>query len=258
MVLVIVGDPHMPAAVRILFQAGDGVPQPELESRMPRHRLDQLARQHPEIDVGAVLDLGGRDRLIRVAMFHHQRHPLAQHCGFLAVFHLLEQVMGVQRLVAFAQERDILLAPDEALVMDRIDEFLRRGQHALFDQIRPELQRHLVGRVDRQRAADIDAAVLPLRRVIQFAIAGMAGAGIVQPVRAFVRDLAQAFDHHDLQRRVQQRQQLAECRTHHARAHQQYVHFLKRHGRCFPWVNMRMLALAYILRKSDGISVVAR
>ena len=51
--------------------------------------------------------------------------------------------------------------------------------------------------VDRQGFADIDAAIRFLRRVIQFAVTGMARSRIVQAVRAFAGDFAQAFYHHD-------------------------------------------------------------
>ena len=224
----------MPASVVVLLHADDGVAQLQVEGRMLGQRLHQLARQEPEVDVGAVPDLSGGHCLFGVAVLHHQRHPFAQDRVILAVFHLLEQVMLVQCRKPFAQERHILLAPHETLMADRVDEFLRSRQHAVLDQIGPELQRHLERGIDLQRAPDAHRAVRQLRRVVQLAVTRMPRPRVVQAVRAFVRHLAQALDHHDLQRRVQMRQQRSQRGAHHPRSDQQHIHFFLRHDSAIP------------------------
>src|SRR3984957_5735284 len=75
-------------------------------------------------------------------------------------------------------------APDEAHVRARVDESARVGDCALFDQERPQLPRQVELGVDLDRSGDINAAVLALRRVIQFAVRGVAGSSVVPALGA--------------------------------------------------------------------------
>src|SRR5271170_3378086 len=106
-------------------------------------------------------------------------------------------------LESLAEERYVLIAPDEAHVRDWMNEGARVLDRALLDDVRPKLPRQVELDIDLQRFGYIDAAVGALGRVIQLTIGGVAGAGVVPGVRAFEGGALERFEHRDLERRLQ-------------------------------------------------------
>ena len=165
--------------------------------------FDHVAGQGAEIDVGAIANPGGRYRFLAVAVGHDQGHPLTDDRRVVTELHILEQMVGTQALMTLAQVLHILLAPDKTLVGRGIDEFPGRWHFIALDEIGPELQRGLEGGVDGQCALDLYLPLGILRGVVQLAVAGVTGAGIVPAVCTFMGDVIKTFNHGDLQGRVQ-------------------------------------------------------
>ncbi len=147
--------------------------------------LAELA--HQQVGEGTVIDVGPGDhagrghRFVGAAPFHDQRCPLGDLRAVFAVFHALIAVVGAHGAVALTQEGDVVRTPDETQVRAGVDEGLRIGDGALADQVGPQLARDIELGVHLERLGDVDAAVVPLRGVVQLAIGGMPVPALFQP-----------------------------------------------------------------------------
>ena len=83
-----------------------------------------------------------------------------------------------------------------------MDEGARVRDRALLHQIGPELAGQIELDIDLQRLGNVDAAVAALRRVVELAICGMAGAGVVPGVGALHRRAVKRLEHLDAERRA--------------------------------------------------------
>ena len=188
---------HAPTAVALAIQPDDALLVVHREARLRRELRHQQMRQRTVVDIGSGDDARRRDRLVRVAPLDDQRCPVGDLLAVLAVLHAVIAMVRRHRLVARAQEFDILLAPHEAHVRARVDEGARIGDRPLLDEMRPKLARQVELGVDLQRPGDVDAAIGTLRRIVQLAVRGMAGAGVVPRLRAFLRAVVQRLEHDD-------------------------------------------------------------
>jgi hypothetical protein len=111
--------------------------------------------------------------------------------------------MGRHRFEALPEKRNVLSAVHKAHMRNRMDEGLRVRDRALLHQIGPELSRQVELHIDSQRLGNVDASIAALRRVVQLAIRGMAGAGIVPGVGALQGRTAERLEHHDVERRFE-------------------------------------------------------
>ena len=80
---------------------------------------------------------------------------------------------------------------------------LRVLDHALRHEECPQLTGKVELSVDLECLRDIDAAIAPLRRVVQFAKRSMPGTGVVPRVRAFLRFAPERLVDLDGQARIQ-------------------------------------------------------
>ena len=188
---------------------------------------DELAGDLAEVDVGAVRRPGGCEFLLRIASGHHQRHPVANLLRVFGILHGAEQWAGLQSIVALLQEADVVVTPDEAHVRRAVDEGRWIFQHALAHLPGKELPGDLKRFVDLDGLADVDIAVLVLRRVVQFGQGRVAGAGIIPAVAAFFGDRVQALDHLHRPLRLQFVEPYRQGGTHDAAAYEQNVHLVR-------------------------------
>jgi len=175
------------------------------------------------IDVGPGHHAGRGHRLVGAAAFHDQWCPLGDLRAVFAVFHAVIAVMGAHGAVALTQEGDVVRAPDETQVRAGVDEGLRIGDGALADQMGPQLARDVELGVHLERLGDVDAAVVPLRGVVQLAIGGMAGAGVVPALGALLGAIVQALEQGHAEGGVQLFEQGAQGGAHDAGADQHDV-----------------------------------
>ena len=80
-----------------------------------------------------------------------------------------------------------------------MDEGLRICDRLLIHQIGPKLSRQIELHVDVQRLGNVDASISALGRVVQLAIRGVAGAGVVPGIGALQRGTAKRLEHLDLE-----------------------------------------------------------
>ena len=210
-------------AGRPALQVGDLVREMHGEAILLLQVVHQVAGERAVVHVGAAHDAGGGDDLVGIAALHDQRRPFGDLLVVLAELHAVIAMMGAHRGVALLQEGRAILADHEAHVRHGMDEGIGRGDRALPDQVRPELARHVELDIDLERLGDVDAAVLAHRRVVQLAVGGVAGAGIVPGARALLRLARHALDHGDAKMRLQLLQEHRERRAHDAGAHQDDV-----------------------------------
>ena len=170
------------------------------EARLIRQMLDEQMGECAVVDIRAGDYAGRGDRLGLVAALDDERRPFGDLGVVLAIFHAAVAMMRRHLLVACAQEGDIGVAPDEAHMRARVEEGARIRDSALLDEIGPELAREVELGVDLQRLGDVDAAVLAQRRIIELAIGGMAGSGVVPTVRALLCAIVQGLEQGDGQR----------------------------------------------------------
>ena len=195
--------------------------------RLTRFQVaDVLPRNLPPVDVGADGRPGDRQLLLRVAPFHHQRHPLGDLRRVFGVLHRAEQRARLQRLKAFLEEANVVVTPHEAHMRGTVDEGMGVFQHALLDLPGQELTGDLEGFVDLHRFGDVDLTVF-FRGVVQFGQGRVAGTGVVPAVRAFFGNFVQALDQLHRPAWLQFIQPHSQGRTHDAAADQQYVDFLR-------------------------------
>ena len=175
---------------------------------------NHAARKRAEVDIGSVFYPGSGDFFRSVTTFHHQRHPAFQYFWVFAVFHLFEEVVGTQLGVTLTQIVDVLFTPDKAHVRCRVDELIGGRECAVFYQRAPQLQRNLEIGIDGECTVDLNITVGVFRGVVQFAVTGVAGAGVVPAIGAFVSNVAKTLDQGNLKRRVQAVQQGSQSGAH--------------------------------------------
>src|SRR5215813_1960817 len=131
--------------------------------------------------------------LTYITAFHNQGEPLLDLLLVIGIFHSTITVMGRERLEAFLKKRDMLRSTHKAEVGDGMNKGLRVSDRSLFHQIRPELTGKIELGVDLQSLCNVDTAVIFLWGIVQLTECGMASAGVVPRIRAFLRLAAQDF-----------------------------------------------------------------
>jgi hypothetical protein len=177
-----------------------------------------MVGQRAVVDVGAGDDACRRDLLVGAAAFHDQRGPCGDLLMIVGIFHAAIAVMRRHCRESPLEERHILGAANEAHVRYRMNEGLGIGDRSLLHQIGPELARQVELDIDLQSLGDVDAAVGPLRCVVDLAIRRVPGAGIVPGLRAFQRAVFQGLEHRYGNRRLQLLEQNAKRGAHDAGA----------------------------------------
>ena len=186
----------------------------------------ELARDFAEVHVSTDWRPGGRDFLVRVTPFHHQRNPLLDLVRVFGVLHTREQRAGLQRLVAFFQELDVVIAPHKAHVRSGVDERTRVFQNTVLDLPGPELTRDLEGFIDFNGLWDLNVAVLVFRGVVQFSQSRVTGTRVVPAVGAFLSDAIETFNHLHGQTGFQLVEPDTQGSAHDAAANQQDINVL--------------------------------
>ena len=98
----------------------------------------------------------------------------------------------------------LILPVDKAEVLNRVDELLGLIDHALSDGVAPKLLRVFKLLKNFDRVADVDRAVrFAVGRVTELADAGVAGAGVVPTVGAFLREIFGHFVDLDRKARIE-------------------------------------------------------
>lgn len=195
-----------------------------------RNVAEQLARQRPEVDIGALLDPRDAVDLARSAALEHQRQPFGLSRRVVGVLHLGEQRVAHHRLVAAFDVVTALVAAAVADVGDGVDEGLRVGEHTGVDEMRPVLARVVELLVDRRGLLQVDVAVGVLRSVVEFAECGVAGARIVPRVRALSGYIVELLVDTDVPIGLKFGQHGAQSGAHDAAADQDDVDFFLRCG----------------------------
>ena len=181
-----VPDADIPAFGRF-FQVNHPVVAGDAAAGLAGEPREQLAGDHPEIHIGAAVHLGRGDRNVAAAL-DQERGPGADRRAVGGVGHFPEKMVGGHPSVPRLQEIHLFRAMDKADVRDRVDELPRVAHHAAGHCVAPELLRLLELLEDSNRLGDVDRPVgLARRGVAQLADAGVAGAGVVPAVGAFLR-----------------------------------------------------------------------
>src|SRR5690348_9609758 len=105
----------------------------------------------------------------------------------------------------------------------RMDKAAWIRDRAFADQVGPQLTRQIELGVDLERLGDVDAPVFALRRVVQFAIGGVAGTRIVPGLRTLLSAILERFEYRDTERGFELLEHSAERGAHNARADQHDV-----------------------------------
>jgi len=216
-------DVDFPAAGRTV-ETGDLLVVGHLDPSTARQIAEQLAGHRTEIDVGTVHGASCSDRLVSGAARHHQRHPLGQSRAILAVLHVSEGVMGLQRIEATLEIVDVLAAAHEAQMRNSIDEITRGTETFTVSEVGPELLGDLELSVDQHGLLDVDRAIFAVGRVVQLAEPGVTGTGIVPRVGAFDGSGFLQLDDFQLDIGIEFLEQYREGRTHDAGSHQHHIH----------------------------------
>jgi len=216
-------DVDLPAAGGTV-ETGDLLVVGNLDPATARQVTEQLAGHRTEVDVGAVHGARRGDRLARITARHHQRHPLGEGRAILAVLHVGEGVMRLQRVEAALEIVDVLAAAHEAQVRNRIDEIARGAEAFAVGQVGPELLRDFELGVDQHGLLDVDRAVFAVRGVVQLAKARVAGTGVVPRVGAFDGSGFLQLDDFQLDIGIEFLEQYRQGRTHDAGSHQHHIH----------------------------------
>jgi hypothetical protein len=186
------------------------------EASAPCEMVEQVAGQRPVVHVGAGDHPGRRDLLAGWAPFHHERNPLGQRPLVLGELHSSVERVRSEGGMSFLEKADIRRAPHEAHMRHRMDE-RSRGHDPLAHQVGPELARQIELDVDLQRLGNVDAAVGPLRRIVELAQRRVAGAGIIPGIRALERGALESLEDFDTQRRFELLEKRRKRRAHDAR-----------------------------------------
>ena len=165
-----------------------------------------------------------------IAPFHDQRRPFGDLGMVLGVFHAVVAVMGAHCGVALLEEGLAVGADHETHVRHGVDEAVGRGERALADEVRPELARQVELGVDLERARDVYGPVGAHRRVVQLAVGGVPGAGVVPGAGTFLRLARHALDHLEAEIGLQLLEEDAKRRAHDAGADQRHINHVVVHG----------------------------
>ena len=217
-----IDDVQCPAAVGLLAEIAHLMAEQGGRAALCRI-ADELSRQGPEVDVGAVRRPAKRHRLGEVTPGGHQGKPAGEFVLVVDELHRREQRIVDQRVVTALQVVDARRTVHEADMRNGVEETAHVRQQPVLDRIRPELPCHLELLVDLNRFVDVDRAVGPLRRVIQFAQPRVTGACVVPRVAALGGRAVQALDQRHRPVRLHLPQQCTERGGHDAGAHQHHV-----------------------------------
>ena len=186
---------HMPGAISVAGDVLDFTRQLQREVGLGLQVSRELTRDFAEVDVGTQWRPGGRDFLVRVTPFHHQRNPLLDLNRVFGVLHAGEQRARLQCFVALLQELDVVIAPHKAHVRSGVDERTRIFQYAVLDLPGPELTRYLEGFIDFNGLRDFDVTVLVFRGVVQLGQSRVTGTRVVPAIGAFKGNAIETFNH---------------------------------------------------------------
>src|SRR5262249_26157832 len=134
----------------------------------------------------------------------------------LGIFHAVVKRMARKRPKAFSQEIPVINSAYKTQVRHRMEERLRILYRSLCDQIGPQLTREVELGIHLQSFRNVDAAVSPLRRVIQFAKRRVTGASVVPRVRALLSLASKDFMNFYSYIGIKLFQNDGECGTHDA------------------------------------------
>ena len=148
---------------------------------------EEVAGEEAEVHIGAGVDLGGGDGFAVGAAVDEERGPAAKDGGVGGKLHRSENRMPRERGVAGAEEGDGVGAADKAEVRHGADPVGGPGGEAVRDGVAPELAGEFEAGEDFEGFGDVDgrAGRRGRGRVVEFAEAGVAGAGVVPAGGAF-------------------------------------------------------------------------
>ena len=163
----------------------------------------KFARDDAEIDVGAAVHLGRGDRNLRT-FFGQQRRPAGDFGPVGGKRHRAKKRMCLHGGVAGAQEVHHFFAVHKTQVRNWADKITRFVDHAFGHHVRPKLLGALELREDFYGVGNIHlAGGVLVGRVAEFTDAGVAGAGVVPAVRAFLREFSRRLVNLNGQRGVE-------------------------------------------------------
>ncbi len=191
--------------------------------------LSQQAGQGAKIHITAVVHAGGGHGPLLLTPLHHERQPVAYGGRIFGVIHLREQRMLRQGLVAIAQIVDGALALDPAQMGDAVDEAARMRQYPALHQGAPELQRLLKAGIDAQGALNGDLAIALAGGVVEFTVAGVAGAGVVPGIGTLAGEARGLLYQGDVTGGIELAHQGGQGLAHNAAADQQHVCLMHPH-----------------------------
>lgn len=176
---------EFPAGVGVA-QVGDAVAGYDPAAGLGAEPREKAAGEFTEINVGAGVDFGGGDGFGGAAV-DEERGPLVEDGGVGGEGHFPKKRMRGESGVAGAEEGDGVGAADEAQVRHGADPLGGAGSETLGDGVAPELARELEAGENLDGLRDVDriAGRGGRGRVVEFAEAGVAGAGVVPTVGAF-------------------------------------------------------------------------
>jgi len=224
---------HAPRTIFIALDVFNFARQFQREVRLGLQVSRELACDFAEIHVSTDRRPGGRDFLVGIAPFHHQRNPLLDLHWIFGVLHAREQRAGLQGFIALFQELDVVIAPHKTHVRRGVDKRARIFQYAVLDLPRPELTRYLESLIDFNGLRDFNVAVLVFRRVVQLSQGGVTGTCVVPAVGAFQGNAIETFNHLHGHAGFQLVEPYTQSSAHDAAADQQYIHvfrFCRMHG----------------------------
>ncbi len=213
---------NAPIAVGLAREVVDLTTGAQLQGTTALQILQIQPRQAAEIHIGASGDARRGHRLRCASPLHHQGHPLRQLGRVAAPLHASKSRQSAELLVALAQKRHIALPPDKADVGHRIEKS-RGVELAALAQRGPKLQAALKSRINRQGLGGGNAAIGLLRRVVQLAIGGMAGAGVIGRCTALEGRPIETLQHQQPHGWIQLMQQRRQGGAHDSGAHQHRV-----------------------------------
>jgi hypothetical protein len=219
-------DPHtpdVPVAVQIL----DTVAEIDGEAVLPPDEIEEMPGQGAIVHIRTGQHARGGNILAWITAFHDQRDPLLNVLPVIRVFHSAIAVMGGERGEAPLKKGDILPSAHKTEVGYGMNEGSRVGDRARLHQIGPELAGEIELGVDLQGLGNVHASVRVLGSVVQLTERGVAGAGVVPRVRAFLGLAAQHFVDLDVQPRIELLQDDGQGRAHDASADQDDIRMVE-------------------------------
>ena len=175
-----------------------------------------------EINVRASINARGRHRLLEIAPRHHQGHPFGELALVFAPAHPGKGRQLLQLAEALPQKGNVLRRPHGADV-GRLVEKAAGVEVAPLPQRPPELEAAFKRSIDGHRFGRRHRSIRLNRGVIQLAVGGMAGAGIVHRSAALQSRRFEALHQKNPQLRVEFMQQRRQGGAHDSSAHQHGV-----------------------------------